>query len=59
MGRSSGRYGTMALVGELAAFMWMNKRWWLMPAVIALLVLACLIVFAETSALAPFLYTVF
>jgi len=47
------------MVFEFAAFMRANKRWWLLPPVIVLLLLAGLIVFAESSALAPFIYTLF
>ncbi len=39
--------------------MWGHKRWWLLPVAIVLLLLAGLIVFAESSALAPLIYTVF
>lgn len=59
MGRSRSRTGVISMVFEFAAFMRANKRWWLLPPVIVLLLLAGLIVFAESSALAPFIYTLF
>ena len=37
----------------------MRKRYWLFPIVLVLLLLGALIVFTETSALAPFIYTLF
>jgi len=59
MGRSGRRSGVLAMAGELLAFLWTHNRWWLLPPVIVLLLLAGLIVFAESSALAPFIYTLF
>jgi len=53
------RYGKAATVRELIAFLWVNKRWWLLPIVVVLLLMAGIIVFAESSALAPFIYAVF
>ncbi len=48
-----------SIVGELWAFMRERKRWWLGPLVVILLLLSLLIVFAQGSALAPFIYTLF
>lgn len=36
-----------------------RKKWWLAPILIVLLLLGLLIIFTETSALAPFIYTLF
>ncbi len=36
-----------------------NKKWWLFPVALILVLLGILIVFAETSALAPFIYPLF
>lgn len=47
------------VVGELFAFFWCNKRWWLLPMLITLFLLGVLIVFAQSSAIAPFIYTLF
>ncbi|MGH9349992.1 MAG: DUF5989 family protein [Vicinamibacterales bacterium] len=49
----------MSLVGELWAFMRERKKWWLLPVIIVMLVVGTLLVFAQTSALAPFIYTIF
>ena len=46
------------LVGELFGFVMSNKKWWMIPIVVALLVLAGL-VFLGGTALAPFIYTLF
>jgi hypothetical protein len=52
MGRSS-------LVRELWAFMRVRKKWWLAPLLLILFLLGGLLIFAQTSALAPFIYTLF
>jgi hypothetical protein len=48
-----------SFVGELWAFMRVRKKWWLLPLVLVLLAVGLLIAFAQGSALAPFIYTVF
>jgi hypothetical protein len=50
--RSSG------LLGELWSFMSHNKKWWLTPIVLMLLILGALILVGGTGA-APFIYTLF
>ena len=47
------------LVGELWAFMRVRKKFWLLPILIVLLSVGLLLVFAQGSALAPFIYTIF
>lgn len=49
----------MSVVSELWAFLKVRKKWWLGPIVIMLLLLGALIVFTESSALAPFIYAIF
>ena len=48
-----------SLVGELWAFLWARKVWWMAPLLLMLLLLSLLVVFTEGSALAPFIYTLF
>ncbi len=48
-----------AIVAEYLEFLKNNKKWWLLPIVIILLLLAFIIVFAQGSALAPFIYALF
>ncbi len=45
--------------GELLQFFMQNKWWWLVPMVVILLMFGVLIVLAETSAIAPFIYSLF
>ncbi len=44
---------------DLWAFMRERKKFWLMPIIVVLVVLGALLVLAPTSALAPFIYTLF
>jgi hypothetical protein len=47
------------IAGDLLAFFWNNKRWWMLPMVFVLLVFGILLVLAQSSAIAPFIYTLF
>ena len=47
-----------SIVSEFLAFLGANKKWWLLPLVIAMLALAGL-VFLGGTAVAPFIYTLF
>lgn len=49
----------MAIFGEFWEFVRSNKRYWLAPILIVLILLGILLVFAQTSSLAPFIYTLF
>ena len=48
-----------SLLSELWAFMRVRKKWWLLPLVLVMLGVGLLIAFAQGSALAPFIYTIF
>ena len=47
------------VVNELWQFMKHNKKFWLAPIVIVLVVIGVLLAIAGSSALAPFIYTLF
>ena len=47
------------IVGELLQFFWERKWWWLTPMLLLLLLVGGLIVFAQSSAIAPFIDTLF
>jgi hypothetical protein len=49
----------MSLMREFTLFLKENKKLWMLPIVITLVLLGALLVFAQSSALAPFIYTVF
>ena len=48
-----------SLLRELWAFMRVRKKWWLLPIIVMMLLVGLLIAFAQGSALAPFIYTIF
>lgn len=48
-----------SIIIEFWEFLRERKRYWLLPIVIVLLLFGGLIVFTETSAVAPFIYTLF
>ena len=48
-----------SLLREFWEFMKVRKKWWLAPIIIVMLLLGSLLVFAQGSALAPFIYTIF
>ena len=47
------------LMSELWAFMRVRKKFWLVPVIVIMVVVGGLLVFAQGSALAPFIYTIF
>jgi hypothetical protein len=49
----------MGLLLEFWAFMKVRKKFWLLPIIIILVLLGALIVFTESSAVAPFIYALF
>ena len=48
-----------SLVAEFVLFLKEEKRWWLTPMVVVLLLIAGLFMFVEGSVVAPFIYTIF
>jgi len=44
---------------ELIVFLWKRKLWWLMPIIIFLVLMGLLLIFTQSSAVAPFIYTLF
>ncbi|HUG43215.1 MAG TPA: DUF5989 family protein [Acidobacteriota bacterium] len=51
--------GKLVIVAELWEFLRVRKKYWLVPIVTFLLLIGALIVFTESSAIAPFIYTIF
>ncbi|HUO16161.1 MAG TPA: DUF5989 family protein [Verrucomicrobiae bacterium] len=45
--------------GQLFGFFGKQKRWWILPIIVTLFLLGALIVVAQSSSLAPFIYTMF
>ena len=48
-----------SIVREFFAFIKHEKKWWMIPLIAVLLIVGALIIFAQTSPLAPFLYPLF
>ena len=51
--------GKTRVLSELLAFLKQEKKYWLMPIVILFVLFGLLIVFSQSSAVAPFIYTLF
>ena len=47
------------IAGELLVFLWQRKLWWMIPMVFVLLLFGGLMLTAQSSALGPFIYTLF
>ena len=48
-----------SLAREFLSFIVHEKKWWMIPLVIVLLIVGALILFASSSPLAPFIYPLF
>lgn len=44
---------------ELWSYMKVRRKWWLLPLILIMLLVGTLLVFAQGSVLAPFIYTIF
>jgi len=49
----------MSFLCEFWAFLRVRKKFWLMPVMILMLLFAALLLLAQGSAVAPFIYTLF
>ena len=47
------------IAGELMNFLWSNKRWWMLPMMVVIFAFGILFALAQSSAIAPFIYTLF
>jgi hypothetical protein len=57
--RAAAEHGQDGILSELWGFMKQNKKWWLLPLLVALSVLGLLVFLSSSSGLAPFIYTLF
>jgi hypothetical protein len=55
----NGMITNTGVAGEIIRFLWARKLWWLIPMVSVLLLLGLLLIFASSSGIAPFIYTLF
>ena len=49
----------MSFAGELWRFMKVRRKYWLVPIVVVMVLLGGLLILAQGSAIAPFIYTLF
>ncbi len=47
------------IFGELLAFLWAQKLWWMIPMVLVLVLLGLVLFFGTQTGVAPFVYTLF
>jgi len=48
-----------SILGEVWSFLKVRKAWWLAPTVVLLILAGALIVISQSSALSPFIYSLF
>lgn len=56
--KAAAEQGKVGFFSELWGFMKQNKKWWLLPLILAFLILGVLI-FLSGTGIAPFIYTLF
>ena len=49
----------MSFLAELWMFLRVRKKFWLLPMMLVILLFGALLVVAQSSAVAPFIYTIF
>lgn len=49
----------MEFLKDLFTFLKERKKWWLLPVILIVLLIGVLLIFAETSAVGSFIYTLF
>ena len=57
--RAAAAHGRGSILSDLWGFMKQNKKWWLVPLLLTLLVFGLLIFLSAGSGVAPFIYTLF
>ncbi len=51
--------GKLSIFKDLWDFLRVRKKWWLAPILLIMILFGFLLIFAQTSVLAPFIYTIF
>ena len=59
MGKIQDLSSKASIIREFLGFLWERKLWWMIPMFLVFLTIGLLLVFAQGSALAPFIYTLF
>jgi hypothetical protein len=56
LAEASNRVG---IIGEFFTYLWRQKLWWMMPMFFVIFLFGLLLILGQSSALAPFIYTIF
>lgn len=48
-----------SIVKELMNYLWSNKLWWAMPIIFIIFILMIILLFGQSTGLAPFIYPIF
>jgi len=59
MGIGKNIISKLGIFKELLVFLWQRKLWWMIPMIVVLVLLGLLLIFTQSSAVAPFIYTLF
>ncbi len=59
MGTATRFTSKLAIFKELLVFLWRKKLWWLIPMIVVLVLFGLFMIFAQSSAVAPFIYSLF
>ena len=51
--------GRWAIIQGLFRFLWQQRLWWMIPMVAILLLFGVLLILAQHTVIAPFIYTLF
>jgi len=59
MGTGKRLISKLGIFRELLVFLWRRKLWWMIPMIVVLILFGLLLIFTQSSAVAPFIYTLF
>ena len=59
MSKLAGVTQRAGIMGEFFGFLWRQKLWWMIPMFGVIFIFGLLLVLGQSSALAPFIYTLF
>ncbi len=59
MGAGKRLVSKLGIFRELLVFLWKRKLWWMIPMIVVLVLFGLLLLFTQSSAVAPFIYTLF
>ena len=49
----------VSILRDLLAFLWHRKLWWMIPMILFLVLFGLMLIFTQSSAIAPFIYSLF